>query len=151
MIHQAAWGGDQYVHTAIQFLDLVVHRDAADQERMAELGIFAVLVEAFRHLVGQFAGGLQHQGAWHARLGTAARQHLDHREGEAGGLARAGLGDADHVPPLQHLRNSLRLDRRGYGVAAIGDRLEDLSGKAKSTKPGPGLGLRRCSCCGGSC
>ena len=72
MIEQPAGRGDQHIDAAIQLLGLVVHRDAADQKRMGELGIFAVAVEAFRHLVGQFAGGLQHQGARHARLGAAA-------------------------------------------------------------------------------
>ncbi len=72
MVHQPAGGGDQHVDAAIQLLDLLVHRRAADQQRMAELGIFAVFVEAFRNLVCQFAGRLQHQGAGHARLGAAA-------------------------------------------------------------------------------
>ena len=57
MVEQAAGGGDQDVDAAIQLLGLLVHRDAADQERMAELGIFAVSVEAFRHLVGEDPGG----------------------------------------------------------------------------------------------
>jgi hypothetical protein len=136
MIHQPARRGDQHIHAAVQFLDLVVHGDAADQQRVAEFGIFAVLVEAFRHLVGQFAGGLQHQSARHARLAAAARQHLDHRQGETGGLARAGLGDADHVAPLQDKRDALRLDGRGRGVAAIDDRLENIRREAEAIKTG---------------
>ncbi len=136
MIHQPAGGGDQHIHAAIQFLDLIVHRDAANQQCMAELGIFAVFVEAFRDLVGQFAGRFQHQGARHACLGTAPGQHLDHGQGETGGLAGAGLGDADHIAPLQHMGDALRLDRRGNGVAAIGHRLEDLGGKAQRIETG---------------
>ena len=49
-------------------------------------------------LVGQFAGRRDDQGARHARLGAAGLQPVDHRQGEGGGLAGAGLGDAQHVP-----------------------------------------------------
>ncbi len=145
MVEQAARRGNQHIDAAIQLLGLIVHRDAANEKRVAELGIFAVAVETFRHLVCQFAGRFQHQGAGHARLGAAARQHLDHRQGEAGGLSGTGLGDADQVAPFQHDRDALRLDRRGRGVAGVDHRLENLGGKAQAVKAAWGR-RRNCAC-----
>ena len=71
MVHQAAGRGDQNVDAAVQLFDLFIHCGAADQQRMGQLGIFAVPVEVLRHLIGQFAGRFQHQRAGHARLGAA--------------------------------------------------------------------------------
>ena len=36
---------------------------------------------------------------------------VEHRQHEACGLARAGLGDAEHVAARQHVRDRLLLDR----------------------------------------
>ncbi len=126
MIEQAAGGGDEHVHAAIELLVLVVERGAADQERHVQLVVLAVALEAFRHLGGQFAGGLQDERAGHAGLGAAAGQELDHRESEGGGLAGAGLGDADDVAALKHHGNALCLDGGGDGVAAFRHRLQDV-------------------------
>ena len=98
---------------------------------MRELVILAVALEVLGDLRREFARRLEDQGARHARLGAAARQDLDHRQGEGGGLAGAGLGDADDVAALEHLRDGLGLDRRRRGVAGVGDGLEDLRAEAE--------------------
>ena len=146
MIHQAAGRGDQHIDAAIELLDLVVHRDAADQKRMAQLGVFAVGVEAFGNLVGQFAGRLQHQSARGMRALERPGQHLDHRQREARGLAGAGLGNADHVAPLQHNGNGLGLDRRRRGVAGVGNRIENFGDKGPGRRNRFGAGRRRQGC-----
>jgi len=66
----------------------------------------------------------------------APRQHFDHGQGEAGGFAGAGLGDADQVAPFQHDRNALRLNGRRRGVAGIGHRLENIRGKPQAFEAG---------------
>ncbi len=135
MIEQAARRRDQHIHAAIELAVLFVERGAADQKRHRELVVLAVFLEILGDLRRQFARRLQNQRARHARLGPAARQHLDHRQGEGGGLARARLRDADHVAALQHMGNALRLNGGGGGVAAFGHGLQHLGRKAKRIEP----------------
>ena len=97
MVQQPAGRGDQHVDAAVELLDLVVHRHAADQQRHVELVIDAVFLEALRHLGGEFARRREDQRARHARPGAARFEAGDHRQHEGGGLAGAGLGDAEHV------------------------------------------------------
>ena len=131
MVEQAARRGDQHIDAAIELLVLVVERDAADQQRHRKLVVLAVALEALGHLGGEFARRLEDQRARHARLGAAARQHLDHRQGEGRRLAGAGLRDADDVAPLQHMGDALRLDGGWGGVAALRDGLQNLGREAK--------------------
>ena len=65
-----------------------------------------------------------------ARLRPCA-EDVDHRQHEAGGLAGAGLGDADEVAAHQHRRDRLRLDRRRLVVAAVGDRAAAIRRKGR--------------------
>ena len=104
--------GDQHVDALLERLDLVAHRHAADQQRHRELVMLAVFLEILGDLGGELAGRLEDQRARHARAAAALRQDVDHRQHEAGGLAGAGLGDADDVAPHQHRRDRLALDRR---------------------------------------
>ena len=99
------------------FLQLVVERDAADQQRHGELVVDAVLLEALRHLGGELARRRQDQRARHARPRAAAFEPRQHRQHEAGGLAGAGLGDAEHVAAGHGDRNGLHLDGGRLGVA----------------------------------
>ncbi|MNQ40439.1 hypothetical protein D3C85_540910 [compost metagenome] len=66
------------------------------------------------HLVGQLAGGAEHQclAAEEARI-----QRLQQADAEGGGLAAAGLGLGDQVLALEDQRQALRLDRRHVAVA----------------------------------
>src|SRR5450759_78465 len=73
-----------------------------------------------------------------ARGGSAAigmrRQPLQERQGKARGLAGAGLGAAHDIAALQDYRNGLRLDRSGFGVAFLGDCLQQLRQQIKIGK-----------------
>ena len=133
-VHQAARRRDQHVDALFQRLELIAHLHAADQQRHVELMIFAVFLEIFGHLRRQFAGRLQDQRARHQRAGAAMGENVDHRQHEAGRLARARLGDADNVPHHEDGRNCLRLDRRRCVVTGFGYGLEQFVGKAEIGK-----------------
>jgi hypothetical protein len=47
------------------------------------------------------------------------------RQGEGGGLAGAGLGDAEEIAASHHVRDGLGLDRGGVGVAFAFEGLEE--------------------------
>jgi hypothetical protein len=79
------------------FLFLVVERDAADQQRDVELVVLAVFLEVLGDLRGEFARRLEDQRARHAGAGAALFEQRQHRQHEGGGLAGAGLGDAEDV------------------------------------------------------
>ena len=68
------------------------------------------------------------------RAGAAMGENVDHRQHEAGRLARARLGDADNVPHHEDGRNCLRLDRRRCVVTGFGYGLEQFVGKAEIGK-----------------
>jgi hypothetical protein len=53
-------------------------------------------------------------------------QALQDRQGEAGGLAGAGLGGGEQVAAGQDDGDGLRLDGGGRGVALLGDSAEQL-------------------------
>ncbi len=61
VVEQAARRGDQHVGAAVELLELVVERDAADQQRHGEPVVDAVFLEALRHLGRELAGGRQYQ------------------------------------------------------------------------------------------
>ena len=96
-IEQAAGGGDQHVGAARDLGFLIAERDAADQQREIELVVDAIFAEGFLDLRGEFARRLEDQRARHARAGAPLFQQRKHRQREGGGLAGAGLGDAEHV------------------------------------------------------
>ena len=98
---------------------------------MHQVEVLAVLHELLGDLQGQLARRLQDQAARHARLGPAIGQDIHHRQGEAGGLAGAGLGAAQHVAAHQHDRDGLFLDGRRRDVAGFCDSAQDRVGQAK--------------------
>ena len=128
MVEQAAGRRDQHVDAAQQLGVLVVERHAADDQRDVELVVLAVFLEMVGDLRRQFARRLQDQRARHARAGAALLQHGEHRQHEGGGLAGAGLRDAEHVAPLQHVGDRLFLDGSGGLVAGSLDGAENLVG-----------------------
>ena len=65
---------------------------------------------------------------------AVGRQAVQDRQGEAGGLAGAGLGAGQQVAAGQHGRNRLGLDRGGDGVAVFGDGANDGFGQAEFSK-----------------
>ena len=92
------------------------------------------LLEAFLDLRGEFARRLEDQRARHARAGAALLQHREHRQREGGGLAGAGLRDAEHVAAREHVRDRLFLDGGGGGVAGRCDCGENFVGQAELGK-----------------
>ncbi len=136
MVEQAPGGGDQHVDAAVELALLVVEGDAADQQGPGQLVVLGVFVEGAGHLVRQFAGGAEHQGARHARAGPAGGQTVDHRQGEGGGLAGAGLGDAQHVAAGQGDRDRLFLDRGRGLVAGFGHRPDKFGAEPQVRKEG---------------
>ena len=131
VVEQAAGRRDQHVGAALQLLVLLVERHAADEQRDVELVVLAVLDEVFLDLRGEFARRLEDQRARHAGAGAALFEPGDHRQHEGGGLAGAGLGDAEHVLALQGVRDGARLDRRRHGVAGVGNGGKDLGRQAQ--------------------
>ena len=126
MVQQAAGRRDQDVQTLLQgaFLGAVFH--AAEDHRDPEAQVGAVGLEAVGDLGRQFARGAQDQGARGARRGRGAvlGQAVQDRQGEGGGLAGAGLGDAQQVLAGHDVGDGFLLDRRGLGIAGRGQSLE---------------------------
>jgi hypothetical protein len=60
------------------------------------------------------------------------REQLQHRQGEAGGLAGAGLRGGEKIAAGENDGDGLRLDGGGLGVALLGDSAEQLGGKAET-------------------
>ena len=133
-VHQPARRRDQHVDALFERLDLVAHLNAADQQRHRERVIFAVFLEILGDLHRQLARRLEDQRARHPRAAAALVQDVDHRQHEAGGLAGAGLGDADQVLAHQHRRDRRALDRRRLVIAAVVDGAEQFVGKAEIGK-----------------
>ena len=79
-------------------------------------------------LRGEFARRLENERARHARAGAALFQHGEHRQHEGGGLAGAGLRDAEHVAARENVRDGLLLNGGRSFVAGRVDRGENLVG-----------------------
>jgi hypothetical protein len=56
---------------------------------------------------------------------------LQNGQGEAGGLAGAGLRGAEQVASREHDRDGLKLDRGGLGIALLRYSAEQLGAKAE--------------------
>ena len=110
MIEQPARRRDHHVGAAIELAVLVVIGHAANQERHGQLVVLAEDLEMLGHLGGKLAGGLEDQGARHARPGASALEPRQHRQHEGRGLAGPGLRDAEHVATGDGMRDGLILD-----------------------------------------
>jgi hypothetical protein len=85
-------------------------------------------------LRGELARGFEDQAARHPRTATAVAQDIDHRQDEGGGLAGAGLRDADQVAHHQHRRDRLRLDGGRLGIARFIDGAKEFVGETEVGK-----------------
>ena len=95
-----------------------------------------VFFEVLGYLGGELAGGAEHEAARHAGAGAARCEMGDHRQNETGGLAGAGLGDAEHVTAFECVWDGLDLDRgRGF-VARFGYGLKHPGVQGKVGKSG---------------
>jgi hypothetical protein len=134
MVEQAAGRRDQHVGAAVDDFVLLAEGHAADQEGDTDLLVLAVFGEGFRHLGGEFARRLDDERARHAGAGATLFEARQHWQDEGGSLARAGLGDAQHVSAFQRMRNGLGLDRGRLGIAGGLNGSENFGAKAEFGK-----------------
>ena len=117
-VEQAPRGGHQQVDAAAQAHHLRVDADPAVYRVGGQRQVLGVLAHIGVNLLGQLPGGYQHQRAH--RVGgdllALQGQALQHRQGEARGLAGAGLGRGHQVAAGEHGGNGLGLDRGRGGV-----------------------------------
>ena len=136
---------------------------ASEHHRDGHVEMAAVATEAVGDLRRKLAGRRQDQDAAALALGRAAigRQPLQDRQGERGGLAGAGLGDAENVASGKNdgyglglnggrrvIAGALQRPQDGRGEAEVGElrQLPDLScGRAREAEP------TSCRCSGPRC
>ena len=137
-IEQAAGGGHQHVDAVHQRAHLLAHRHAADRQRGADANVAAVGLEAVSIWPDSSRVGLSTSTRQRFALGSPALgvKVMKDRQREGGGLAGAGLRDADDVAARQDDRNGLRLDRRRRVVFLFGQRTQDGFGEAEVVKCG---------------
>ncbi len=110
MVLDAAGRAHDQMRAAGERFGLWTSRGAAAQRQDLDVGNQTRQpAQLLRDLVGQFAGGANHQSL---RDQAVHVQVLEHAQSERGGLAAAGLGLGDHVAPFKNQRQGLRLDRR---------------------------------------
>ncbi len=98
--------------------------------------------EILGDLQRQFPRRLQDQAARHARPRARSGEDIQHRQGEARGLAGAGLRHPQHVAAHQNERDRLFLNRRRMAVAHVVDRAQHIARQAEIGKGFPqGVGL----------
>ncbi len=98
-VEQAARRRDENVGAAMQLVAVLVDRSAADDGMDLEARQRAVILGALGDLPGQFArrGEHQHAAGFERSLLVRIAQPVDAGQHEGGGLARAGLRDAEQV------------------------------------------------------
>lgn len=126
-VDETAGGGDDDVGSVAQGLDLGAFADAAEDHGDAQGEVFGVGVDVVFDLGDEFAGGGEDEGfgAAHAALALKAGEVGEDGQGEGGGFAGAGLGDADEVLSGEDLRDGSGLDGGGFSVAGFLDGLEN--------------------------
>jgi len=77
-------------------------------------------------------GAGEYAGAAAGRLLRIGQQMIENRQGEGGGFAGAGLGDADEIAARHEVRNGLRLNRGRLDVAEFAQGKEKGRGEAES-------------------
>ena len=125
MIQQTADGSDDDFAAGAQIGGLLIHIDTAKQHRMAQRQVFNITLYVLIDLVGQFAGGREHQHAYgmHGRRGARrciTFQALEAGQHKGGGFAGAGLCGGQKVVPGQCFGNRRGLDGRGRFIALLG-------------------------------
>ena len=135
-IDQAARGCNQHVERLFQQTALFRIRHAAEHRTGTHMaGEFAVFVDRFGDLHGEFAGRGQHQ---HARAAAMARggqaQPLQRRQHKGCGFTGACRRRNHHVKAGQRDRNSLRLHGRRFGITRGGQGLQEGGVQIKGCK-----------------
>ena len=112
-----------------QAFDLRERADAAVDGQAAQPGLAAQVGDGDVGLFGQLAGGREDQRAQFAA--RAFHQALQDGQNKGGGLAGAGLGQAQHVAPFQDGGDGLVLDGGGGGITRGGNTRVNLRVKCK--------------------
>ena len=134
MVEQAARCRDEDIDAALELRGLRSERDAAEQHHRGDLEMLAVDADRRLDLRRELARRREDQRA--QRFACAAlvgrrrgRQPLQDRQDESRGLAGAGLRAGQQVAAREYGGNGLRLDRRGFGIAFVGDRAHQRVGQ----------------------
>ncbi|SUJ33288.1 Uncharacterised protein [Sphingomonas paucimobilis] len=135
-IDQPAGRRDQDVDAARQVLPVLVDAGAAKDGRDRQLGKFGIALRIVGDLAGQFASRGEDEHPAMGRQDALVRldQTLDRREDESGGLAGAGLRDAEQIAAFQQRRDRVALDRGGFGIAFGFERADERLGEAEFGK-----------------
>ena len=136
MIEQTSRRRHQHVEAARQRADLRAVRHAAEDDGDVERQTGREIAKALRDLAGEFARRAEHQDARPAlrRGAFVGDEAVEDRQREGGGLAGAGLGDADEIAPFHQDGNGLRLNRRRLGVAHFGQCVDERRGEAEAVE-----------------
>ena len=133
-VQQAAGGCNQNVEPPADGVCLGLLPHPAEDDGPAQGQPLAVGVKALADLDGQLPGGGEDQGADHPGLGGGGAQPLEDRGGEGTGLASAGLGAAQHIPPGQGRGDGLFLNGGGGGILRVAQGGQNGLGQAQVTK-----------------
>ena len=92
-VEETARGGHKNIDSALDLFPLRSVPDPTVDQSDAKPRMLGKLLQSFRNLVGQFAGGFQNQGAEFSRFVEV----LKDGEGKSGCFSSACLGRADDV------------------------------------------------------
>ena len=121
-VEHAADRADDDLRALLELRLLRADRRAAEDGDRVDAAVLAVGAQRLRHLDAELAGRREHE---RLRVGILGVDEVDHRQAEGGGLARAGLGLADHVLAVEQVRDRLLLDRARRLVADVAEGGED--------------------------
>ena len=135
MVEQAADGGDDDFAAGTQIGGLFVHVYAAEEDGVPQGQVFDVGLHVLVDLVGQFAGGGEHQHpdgvhGGGGGSGGEAFEPLEAGQHEGGGFAGAGLRGGQEVVSGEGFGNGGGLNRRGVFVALLGEGGNDFLSEA---------------------
>ena len=155
-VEQTPGCGNQYIHAALDAVDLRVHAHTAKHHGRVDIQIFTVIAHRLFDLSGQFTGGCEYQrtnalAAKFALGGCALAQAMQHGQGERSRLAGAGLCPGQKVMPFKHGGDCLRLNGGRCLIALFEHSLQDGRGQIQffkfhvvdCTRPGRGVSACR--------
>ncbi len=142
-VDEAPRGGDDDPGATRQAVDLLLHRRSAVYGHDGEAANRRQRRQDLGHLVGQLAGGDQHQPGRPRPVGRF--QHLDHGQAEGEGLAGTGARPAAHVAPGEDVGDGHALDGEGLvdpalleqGVEVLGHAQRGETVVSHAVGPGP--------------
>ena len=136
-IEQTSGTRDNDVGVGAKRADLRLFTHAAKNGCDGKRKMFGVSADIFLDLHDEFARRRENQHAGAAiRTGGSLRSSelREHWQRERGGLARAGLRDADKIVPRDDRRDGGGLNGRWFGVTGFGDGLQNLGIQAEDLK-----------------